>query len=498
MKSTYQNIDWDSLSAAAKAEIAKVAIQKGVYSLDGIKNMYKEFAMGGDTSNTIYKSDTTINKDNTIKEWAANKDIHINNDGTITTRNGNTGEVILPDVNIYAQKNYNSAFDYNGANEVMGTIADFTPVVGDVKQGLEAINDLRKGDYAQAALGAGLLLLPNILEKPLKYASKSVKRLLGDAKFRFSKPEVNIQEITDEQWDKLYDKAIQSKDIAEAQRLRDLHFMTKSNTVVNKNGTPIKTYHTISDSYPTNFTEFNPDIEGTHSAIYTSNNPIMSGTYSRKLINKEEKDYYINSAYNNLKYVVENPDSYSKELVYKAKGLLASKSKFKKYIFKKIPQLDAPLHPNRQKELYVKLNNPITIDNHGNNWNFVTREGIPKEVNEKVYNRSVVDTGQLTTRDIERGLAQFDNYDGAIFNNITDYGPSWKSVNTDKQVGSVYQIKSPNNIKLSNAITYDDAGNMIPLSKRDNFKSKDIRYMLPWGIVGSSLGLANYTSKNKD
>lgn len=49
MKSTYQNKDWDSLSAAAKAEVAKVAIQKGIYSLEGIKSMYNEFAMGGDT-----------------------------------------------------------------------------------------------------------------------------------------------------------------------------------------------------------------------------------------------------------------------------------------------------------------------------------------------------------------------------------------------------------------------------------------------------------------
>jgi hypothetical protein len=47
MKSTYQNKDWDSLSAAAKAEVVKVAIQKGIYSLDGIKDMYNEFAMGG-------------------------------------------------------------------------------------------------------------------------------------------------------------------------------------------------------------------------------------------------------------------------------------------------------------------------------------------------------------------------------------------------------------------------------------------------------------------
>ena len=119
-------------------------------------------------------------KDSGIKEYASNEDIHINPDGSITTRNGNTGSVILPDVNVHAQKDYNSAFDYSGANEVMGTIADFTPVVGDIKQGLEAANDLRKGNYKEAAIGAGLLLLPNVLEKPLKYAGKKAFNFLLD------------------------------------------------------------------------------------------------------------------------------------------------------------------------------------------------------------------------------------------------------------------------------------------------------------------------------
>lgn len=122
----------------------------------------------------------TGGKDSGIKEYVSNEDMHINQDGSITTRNGNTGSVILPDVNVYAQKDYNSAFDYSGANEVMGTIADFTPVVGDVKQGLEAANDLRKGNYKEAAIGAGLLLLPNVLEKPLKYAGKKAFNFLLD------------------------------------------------------------------------------------------------------------------------------------------------------------------------------------------------------------------------------------------------------------------------------------------------------------------------------
>lgn len=39
-----------------------------------------------------------------------------------------------------------------------------------------------------------------------------------------------------------------------------------------------------------------------------------------------------------------------------------------------------------------------------------------------------------------------------------------------------YIIRSPNQIKLADPITYDDSGNIIPLSKRFNPASDDIRY----------------------
>ena len=38
--------------------------------------------------------------------------------------------------------------------------------------------------------------------------------------------------ITDEEWDDAYNKALASNNMEEVQRLRDLHFYSKSNTVV--------------------------------------------------------------------------------------------------------------------------------------------------------------------------------------------------------------------------------------------------------------------------
>ena len=43
-------------------------------------------------------------------------------------------------------------------------IAGFVPILGDVLQGTQAISDASEGNWGKAALGAGLLVLPNVLE----------------------------------------------------------------------------------------------------------------------------------------------------------------------------------------------------------------------------------------------------------------------------------------------------------------------------------------------
>ena len=57
----------------------------------------------------------------------------------------------------------------------------------------------------------------------------------------------------------------------------------------------------------------------------------------------------------------------------------------------------------------------------------------------------------------------------------------------------------PNKIKLADAVTYDDAGNIIPLSKRDNFNINDIRYgLLPWILgTGTVYGVTNHKKIQK-
>jgi hypothetical protein len=53
-----------------------------------------------------------------------------------------------------------------------------------------------------------------------------------------------------------------------------------------------------------------------------------------------------------------------------------------------------------------------------------------------------------------------------------------------------------NQMKLADAITYDDYGNIIPLSKRDNFNNSDIRYS--WLMPTIPFGLMSYKLFNQN
>lgn len=81
-----------------------------------------------------------------------------------------------------------------------------------------------------------------------------------------------------------------------------------------------------------------------------------------------------------------------------------------------------------------------------------------------------------TTREIAR-FAKESGYDSVKFENITDNGGLGESTGS----GDVYAYFDPNNLKSADPVTYDDNGNVIPLSERFNPENKDIRFALPEG-----------------
>lgn len=326
---------------------------------------------------------------------------------------------------------------------------------------------------------------------------QSVKRLLPKEKTLITAE--NAANITPEQWTSAQDMAIRRGNMAEAQRLRDLHFRANApNTkAINADGSPTRTYHTVADEYDPSFTKFNPDIEGTHSAIYTSDDPFMSGTYASKIVSEAERDHIIEST--RLRELAE----YSKYKDDKTRKKLADlykvytdRKKARKQILADHPWLSGDVQKERQKQLYVNLQNPVTINNNGSGWNHINLSDLPEDVwkNIKVDLRAGYLSDSYSTRSLEAAQMATGNYDGSIVSNVLDYGGR-KGYLSEFKPGIVYQVNSPENLKLADAITYDNNGVRIPLGERDNFNIKDIRYDIPF--INSLRSIAADTKKKQ-
>lgn len=80
------------------------------------------------------------------------------------------------------------------------------------------------------------------------------------------------------------------------------------------------------------------------------------------------------------------------------------------------------------------------------------------------------------TRDFEWLLQQLDSDVNIIFKDITDYGANITDYESIFTPHDVYVTTNPKNIKSADAVTYDDNGNVIPLSERFNEENDDIRF----------------------
>lgn len=117
--------------------------------------------------------------------------------------------------------------------------------------------------------------------------------------------------------------------------------------------------------------------------------------------------------------------------------------------FKRVPDI---------YECYVNITNPLEIDFKGRTW------------------------GQDGTREMEAAVrdAAKNGYDGVIVRNIREGGLLGELRNGEEPPLSTDYIPiSPNQIKSAAPVTYDDAGNVIPLSQRFNPQNEDIRFDTP-------------------
>lgn len=289
----------------------------------------------------------------------------------------------------------------------------------------------------------------------------------------------NAASITPEQWTAAQDAAIARGDMTEAQRLRDLHFKvnTPNNKAVDTEGNPLYLYH---GSPERNITTFDP-TKGKRKTVGS-----LDSKSSDKM-NFFTSDDFLPEAY------IENSETGQLGKVYST---------------------------------YVNMEKPLVLDYNGRNWNgsgikasfnrpllgkdFYPLEGeypyFPTEADAMIELRKrFPNFGEITEGNfkvisddikpinsaIEEGL-NTGNYDSAIIKNVAEAGQG--SLNGPIIVDDYVSFGSPNQIKLADAVTYDDKGVRIPLGKRDNFNINDIRYgLLPFGI-----GLTGYGILGRD
>lgn len=232
---------------------------------------------------------------------------------------------------------------------------------------------------------------------------------------------------------------------------------------------------------------------------------------------KEHEDF-VNGLEQNLRLLKKAPESGS-FLVEKALG---------GYSIDVLSEADAKeeLAQNMQRgnyALYARLGNTLTVEGEGQRWNNLKNWAKGMEVDEnstyvmeddgkffllRKADDSVVENGVIeatekarelspdalqflliqkantslriltevatTTRDVAK-WAKNAGYDSVIFKNIKDSGGQNNSVSMDT-TADIYVIFNLNNAKSADAVTYDDNGNVIPLSQRFDMGKEDIRY----------------------
>lgn len=119
--------------------------------------------------------------------------------------------------------------------------------------------------------------------------------------------------------------------------------------------------------------------------------------------------------------------------------------------------LDGLKDRNGNYRVALKMENPLTVDAKGESW---LRVPLP--------DGGMGDTHDLAAWALEHG------YDGVVIKNVIDNGGR---TNKDFDVPMTEHIVfDPEQIKSLDAVTYDDNGNVIPLSQRFNPENPDIRY----------------------
>ena len=314
--------------------------------------------------------------------------------------------------------------------------------------------------------------------------------------------------LSDSEVDNQYSQAVKNNDIETAQKLVDEKAMSWG--AYSEDGkTPTKLYH---GTQSFGFTEFALDKMDDGRSIFLTDSKEIASTYSgvddvRKiserinidvdkltphetveLLNKYSEKYnykyYSESEVEKLKS--DNNSRYGRRLnrdnisgdiivsqskktpVFYLSSIDSSKELLKIYVGK------------GNYSLYAKMNNSLVINANKSYWNKIDVKSVINtpfgDAIKADYGEDCFDYGtqHLSTREVSNYAKQA-GYDSVIFKNLNDKGGKNSEIPRDT-IANVYVVFNPNNVKSADAITYDNDGEVIPLSERFDGNEDDIRY----------------------
>ena len=259
-----------------------------------------------------------------------------------------------------------------------------------------------------------------------------------------------------QQWNSRYNAAVNSGNIQEAQRLRDLHFKIKApNTkVVNENDTPLEVYHFTSNP---SIKKFRPSSGRYTSIIWFTSDPTGKGIYYPHDARESQSKLhtYLNLKTPGVEIHRENPDSWDTNDFYKTFRISPLKKERADALQKRLSSVDSKIvDAYRKKD--IPLYNKLEAEQDYLESNLFRRPYQTLSGKQwQIFDLDLPPQKYLYDAMIESGA------DGLIHN-----------VGNTKH----YLSFDPTQIKFSDPITYDDNGNIISIVKRDNFHNPDMRY----------------------
>ena len=276
------------------------------------------------------------------------------------------------------------------------------------------------------------------------------------------------------QWNSRYNAAVNSRNLQEAQRLRDLHFKIKApdTKVVNENDMPLEVYHFTSNP---SIKKFRPSSEKYTSIIWFTSDPRGKGIYYPYDANESQGKLhtYLNLKTPGVEIHRENSDSWDTNDFYKTFRISPLKKERADVLQKRLSSVDSKIvDAYRKKD--IPLYNKLEAEQDYLESNLFRRPYQTLSGKQwQIFDLDLLPQKYLYDAMIESGA------DGLIHN-----------VGNTKH----YLSFDPTQIKFSDPITYDDFGKPISIVKRDNFHNPDIRHK-QGGIIKGQNGFLNTWQK---